>query len=280
MSERTCAECSIDISERHWRSKRCERCQLERERVAMSAKIRTTYIRTCGVCCSEFAATSQRQRFCSLQCGGRGGHPGNVERVCIVCDEAFSVSRQYDRETCSRVCLRWAQKNPGRKPTTHCRWCGDSLRGKMFRSEWCDDRCWHAEKSGLLWRVVRDRKCVVCEQPIPRSVHYHRVVCSSLCRTRNRSPEVLFRQQHARRKHMDAARVYRVPKTYICRLRQQHCFYCGKTGGTADHVVPISRGGKHAEGNLVPACRSCNSSKGNLLLVEWRRKKQLRPLGA
>ncbi len=30
-----------------------------------------------------------------------------------------------------------------------------------------------------------------------------------------------------------------------------------------DHFVPLARGGAHTEYNLVPACRSCNSSKGD-----------------
>lgn len=59
------------------------------------------------------------------------------------------------------------------------------------------------------------------------------------------------------------------------------CFYCrAKPAGTVDHVVPLQRGGTNYEGNLVPACRSCNSSKRDLLLVEWRRSRaaQLRVL--
>jgi 5-methylcytosine-specific restriction endonuclease McrA len=50
------------------------------------------------------------------------------------------------------------------------------------------------------------------------------------------------------------------------------CAYCGKHTArlSADHVVPLSRGGRHAIGNLLPACRRCNSSKGSKLLAEWR----------
>lgn len=51
------------------------------------------------------------------------------------------------------------------------------------------------------------------------------------------------------------------------------CAYCGRPGKlTQDHVIPISRGGRHSVGNLVPACGVCNSSKGSKLLVEWRRR--------
>jgi 5-methylcytosine-specific restriction endonuclease McrA len=34
-------------------------------------------------------------------------------------------------------------------------------------------------------------------------------------------------------------------------------------------VRPLSRGGHEAEYNLVPACGSCNYSKGGRLLTEW-----------
>ena len=47
------------------------------------------------------------------------------------------------------------------------------------------------------------------------------------------------------------------------------CIYCGadeeETGKPhhADHVVPVSEGGRHHISNLVIACASCNASKGN-----------------
>lgn len=48
------------------------------------------------------------------------------------------------------------------------------------------------------------------------------------------------------------------------------CHYCGEPAETIDHVIPKSRGGTDEPGNLVPACRRCNASKGTKLLSEWR----------
>jgi 5-methylcytosine-specific restriction endonuclease McrA len=49
------------------------------------------------------------------------------------------------------------------------------------------------------------------------------------------------------------------------------CAYCHEVRPlTLDHVVPLARGGRHAVGNIVPACGSCNSSKNARLIVEWR----------
>lgn len=40
------------------------------------------------------------------------------------------------------------------------------------------------------------------------------------------------------------------------------CFYCGCSGKmTVDHDVPLSRGGSDFIDNILPSCKSCNSSK-------------------
>lgn len=49
------------------------------------------------------------------------------------------------------------------------------------------------------------------------------------------------------------------------------CAYCGKalegSDATADHVIPKDAGGEDDEANLVAACRSCNGTKTNKVLV-------------
>lgn len=47
------------------------------------------------------------------------------------------------------------------------------------------------------------------------------------------------------------------------------CVYCSsRTDLTLDHVVPRSRGGSSTWTNLVTACRSCNTKKGDQLPEE------------
>lgn len=59
----------------------------------------------------------------------------------------------------------------------------------------------------------------------------------------------------------------------IKRLYSGNCIHCGATENTTmDHLIPVSRGGRHSIGNLVPMCKSCNSSKGKRLYAEWRYK--------
>jgi len=52
------------------------------------------------------------------------------------------------------------------------------------------------------------------------------------------------------------------------------CYYCGrplkKGEVTMDHVVPIAQGGKSTPGNVVPACKACNTAKRDMTAVEWQ----------
>ena len=55
----------------------------------------------------------------------------------------------------------------------------------------------------------------------------------------------------------------------------RECVYCGGTEGLSwDHLIPRSKGGPDTIGNHVPACRSCNSSKGDRDVLEWYRSRQ------
>ena len=38
---------------------------------------------------------------------------------------------------------------------------------------------------------------------------------------------------------------------------------------TADHVIPLIRGGRSIRANLVPCCKDCNSKKQSLLPWQW-----------
>jgi 5-methylcytosine-specific restriction endonuclease McrA len=47
------------------------------------------------------------------------------------------------------------------------------------------------------------------------------------------------------------------------------CAYCGGSVDGFDHIIPVSAGGRSVIGNLVPACKRCNSSKGDRPLLNW-----------
>lgn len=90
-----------------------------------------------------------------------------------------------------------------------------------------------------------------------------------------RNPNKFSEYAHRRRVRLASGDVRRFTETDWRKLLHRfdnRCAYCGSDGElTKDHVVPISRGGRHAVGNIVPACWQCNMSKGTKFLVEWRK---------
>jgi 5-methylcytosine-specific restriction endonuclease McrA len=63
----------------------------------------------------------------------------------------------------------------------------------------------------------------------------------------------------------------RVSTAEAKRILGQPCVNCGSSKHIQiDHIIPLSRGGRHAIGNLQPLCSFCNLSKNNSLQIEWR----------
>jgi len=67
-----------------------------------------------------------------------------------------------------------------------------------------------------------------------------------------------------------------VTNTFLFARDQYQCQFCGRHQIqlkpreclTRDHLVPLSRGGTNAWTNVLTACSSCNTRKGNLLPEE------------
>jgi len=107
---------------------------------------------------------------------------------------------------------------------------------------------------------------------------------SRLDHIKNRDARNARIREH-RKRNMDQARGYVLARRgrikasaklvtvkEIAKMYASVCTYCGSSDKIEiDHIVPLSKGGRHSIGNLTPACRSCNGSKGNKFLREWRR---------
>ena len=84
--------------------------------------------------------------------------------------------------------------------------------------------------------------------------------------------------------HRRIARLYGqvefdLPKDFIKILiekQNHHCIYCARDNVqlTVEHMLPLSRGGKHCFSNIVLACTTCNFSKNNKTLEEWLKHNQ------
>lgn len=82
-------------------------------------------------------------------------------------------------------------------------------------------------------------------------------------------------QAQRRRARKNGQVEFDLPRNYVGLLSKQQgfvCIYCSSDiseSPTTDHLIPLSRGGKHGIDNIKIACQSCNSSKNDKTLVEW-----------
>ena len=92
-------------------------------------------------------------------------------------------------------------------------------------------------------------------------------------RVKSPSPWGDMADDTAVKREKNKARDLRQTQWWKQQLARGACYYCGKpfrpSELTMDHVVPLSRGGKTTKGNVVPACKSCNTQKQQLVPVEW-----------
>ena len=93
------------------------------------------------------------------------------------------------------------------------------------------------------------------------------------------------RQRHPERENAKAAKrrararkngVFTFTQKELKKIYSSPCFYCGsKKNIELDHILPISKGGRHSIGNAVSACRLCNSQKSNKLLIQWKKERNI-----
>lgn len=89
---------------------------------------------------------------------------------------------------------------------------------------------------------------------------------------RDKNPQMHRAALQRRRTKIRQSGICKISSKEIAKLYSNRCFYCQSADKiTLDHVVPISRGGRHSIGNLVAACSSCNSSKNNRFITEWKK---------
>lgn len=89
---------------------------------------------------------------------------------------------------------------------------------------------------------------------------------------RAKHPEKVSDLNHRRRDMKLNNGSFIIRKSFMRRLYASPCVMCESTKNIqADHIIPLSRGGRHSEGNLMPLCQSCNLSKRALTITEWRK---------
>jgi len=83
---------------------------------------------------------------------------------------------------------------------------------------------------------------------------------------------IVYQKRRSRKKQLPAT----LTETQWINIKQHFndsCAYCGKKIVLEqEHVIPLSKGGEYTNNNIIPACKSCNCSKGNKTYEEWYSK--------
>ena len=244
--------------------------------------------RSCDHCRSVFTKTVPHQKFCSQDCARAHRYQNHYgEKTCPVCQSTFFG---FARPTyCSVACSNKRRLKALDASGTPYKQCGICAQWKPA-SSYLDQKA--SCKSCL---CERHREWVSRNRPAVRAYHRKRWWENRdhlLHQTRlryykdiekrreyNQRPDIKekHRQYCAnRRARKMNAPVYKIiNRTSVINRDNSTCYLCGKScygrDCTLDHVVPLSKGGHHAEYNLRVACQSCNSKKNAKSLDEYIR---------
>jgi endogenous inhibitor of DNA gyrase (YacG/DUF329 family) len=260
--ERICPHCGEPLSEdahplRVYCSKRCgkkdaRKRSRERKRTAGNKG------RTCAECEAPLGPGARPTReYCSVFCAKRAERRRRRERQLLLVDDSRGV-RQL-------LIGPLPRRNPFRAkgPCTHCR--RPLPNDGSNRHKFCSRKC------------ARAHLCLLLAARYARDPEFRERNKAAARRHRRKNPEARTRLYlRGIKKRMRGGKIFRFTDMDWQRVvnRFKHCCaYCGeRVEGTLhkEHVIPLSRGGDHGVGNIVPACSACNHSKYGSTVSEWR----------
>lgn len=148
-----------------------------------------------------------------------------------------------------------------------CEVCGGSMQGKRPHAKVCSKTCKNRKADRKRWadpdfgrrKYIKER-----ERRLEYGRNYHKT-----------HPEVSKQVRAKRRARKLNAQTFTFTEGDWNRLVNRYkscCAYCGERSDELqkEHVIPLSRGGSHGAGNILPACPTCNYRKGPKLYSEFR----------
>lgn len=248
--------------------------------------IRKVYARRCDVCGVEFSGSTRSAKTCSAACRGVQRRLLMVPMAtCGFCGNEFRPRNNLYRSYCSRLCAarsRAANQNADSAERLAMQ-NGMKLLKKALRQ--FQHGMSDLIKKSRRRRFEQDRRrgvCEACSASFDRNTAAQKICLE--CRANRLRAEK--KSHKLKRKDLLKASMTVWEKSKLSARaiwsRDSKCYLCGRETvigskyeatnelyANADHIVPLSRGGKHCVDNLRIACRKCNLAKSDMTEEEF-----------
>lgn len=234
--------------------------------------------RTCAVCRVSIEHLPRRSRYCTPKCRKRAEvlkrDPAvrrakqrarwEVERAgrrCAEC-EASIAHRPAQAKYCNRICLKKTEVRRDRE-----------IRRQRTKA-WLVA---HPDYGNAWRRANKEKSSVISRRAYQNNKANYRAANLAW---EARNPGAHVERSMARRARLlgNSGSVGVSARDWLRLVRRYGgcCAYCGTAvvAPEMDHVVPLSKGGRHAVGNVLPACSECNRSKNAALLIVWKHRRK------
>ena len=260
---RLCDRCGADISALHGNARRCKTCPTV-------LRLGPIPDRACDICGKMYTPKRRDSLCCSRACNGlrynrlyaarqKAAEP---ERTCPGCQTTFKAWRT-DQKYCTAECgnrkrarLNYQPADLSERP---CRRCGTVFTPKQSTSVLCSREC----SRRVSYARYRPQRLAAVKAWVKANPELRRAIAAQ------------YKASRRTWEQLNPGSVGILSKDWrkLVRHYRHRCAYCGGNEGGIhmDHVIPLSRGGRHAIGNVLPACQGCNLSKGAKLVAEWKR---------
>lgn len=159
--------------------------------------------------------------------------------------------RQYyvkNREKIKRLNMQWHADNPDYQ--------------RQYYIDHHEEAKAYAREYSRQYRIDHPEKVKKCNQEY--YVNHCEEVAENVRRYRADYPErmVVYTQRRRAREAGATGDFTAEQFTELCEKYDNRCLCCGETKKlTADHIIPLSKGGSNDIDNIQPLCQSCNSKK-------------------
>lgn len=201
-----------------------------------------------------------------------------VNGTCAWCGEQFKLKSVRSSSFCSTRCRNasyWEQNKESLK-ISNKRYMDEhrELINERRRLERAENPGPFRDKE-LRWR--RANRDLINQRAAAYRAENRESINRTVREWSKKNLERKLESNRRRRARLKGSQAFLVTDRDIRRMLDRYpgCVYCGSLFGDGaemhiDHVMPLVRGGPHSKGNIVPACASCNLTKREKTVMEWR----------